>query len=39
MKKLWWTLIVLWAIPELVYMIITKEPSKVAKLLFNKVDL
>jgi hypothetical protein len=39
MKKFWWTLIVIWSIPALVYMIITKEPSKVAKFLLNKVGL
>jgi hypothetical protein len=43
MKKLnkifWWSLIVLWSMPELIYMFITKEPSKIANWLFNKLKL
>jgi hypothetical protein len=39
MKYIWWILITLWSIPEMVYMIITKEPSKIAQYLYNKVNL
>jgi hypothetical protein len=39
MKYIWWTLIVLWSIPEMVYIVITKEPSRVCKFLANKVNL
>ena len=43
MKKLnkifWWGLIVLWSTPEFIYMFNTKEPSKIAHWLFNKLKL
>jgi hypothetical protein len=39
MKYIWWILIILWSIPESIYMVITKEPSKIAQFLFNKVNL
>lgn len=39
MKYLWWALIILWSLPETFYMVITKELSKVAQFLFNKVKL
>jgi hypothetical protein len=39
MKYIWWVLIILWSIPEIVYMVITKKPSKIAQFLFNKVNL
>jgi hypothetical protein len=39
MKYIWWTLIILWAIPEIMYMVVTKEPSKIAQFLLNKVGL
>lgn len=42
-KIFWWTLIVIWSIPETVYTVnsfgIIKEPSKVANYLLNKVGL
>jgi hypothetical protein len=39
MTQLWWTLIVVWSIPETIYMIATKETSSVSEFLFKKVNL
>ena len=39
MKYIWWTLIIFWSIPEMMYMFIKKEPTKIAQFLFNKVGL
>jgi hypothetical protein len=39
MKYVWWTLIVVWSIPETIYMIATKEISSISEFLFNKLNL
>jgi hypothetical protein len=39
MTQLWWTLIVVWSIPETIYMIATKKMSSVSEFLFKKVNL
>lgn len=39
MKYIWWVLIILWSIPETVYIILIKEISKIGEFLFNKVNL
>jgi hypothetical protein len=39
MKYIWWILIILWSIPESIYMIVTKEPSAIAQYLFKKLKL
>lgn len=38
-KLFWWSLIIIWSIPESFYMIVTKELSKTAQFLFNKIGL
>lgn len=38
-KLFWFTLFFVWSFPELIYMFITKEPSKIAKCLFEKLGL
>ncbi len=38
-KIFWWITLVLWSIPESIYMVITKKLSKIAIFLFNKLDL
>jgi hypothetical protein len=38
-KIFWWTIAILWSIPEFTYMVITKEPSKIARFLFEKLGL
>ena len=38
-KPFWWILVVVWSLPESIYMFITKEPSKIAKFLFKKLGL
>jgi hypothetical protein len=40
MKNIFWTIMAaLWSIPEFFYIVITKEPSKVAQFLINKLNL
>jgi hypothetical protein len=40
MKKIvWWVILILWSIPETFYMIIFKNPSKIAEFLFKKVNI
>ena len=38
-KLFWVVLIFVWAFPEFIYMAITKEPSKIAKFICEKLKL
>jgi hypothetical protein len=36
---LWIVIAILWSIPEFFYIVITKEPSKIAQFIANKLNL
>jgi len=38
-KTFWQMIAILWSIPEFIYIVITKKPSKIAKFLCEKLGL
>lgn len=38
-KTFWWMIAILWSIPEFINIVITKEQSKIANFLYEKLGL